>query len=90
MMVPNKLFEYVALGTPAISSSLAGIRDYFDERSLLFFAPGDDAQLADRIRTLRSRPDHASSMVRQAETIYEAHRWTREQAIYYAQHEAVS
>jgi glycosyltransferase involved in cell wall biosynthesis len=48
-MTPNKLFEYVALGIPVISSDLEGIRDFFNDTEITFFVPEDPESLANKI-----------------------------------------
>ena len=35
---PTRIFEYLAVGKPVIAPRAGGIRDYFDEESLIFFA----------------------------------------------------
>ena len=38
---PTRVFEYLAMGKPVIAPSTEGIRDYFDNDSLLFFEAGN-------------------------------------------------
>lgn len=82
MMVPNKLFEYVALGKPVVSSSLRGIRHYFGEDSLLFFNPGDDSSLAKSIERLYRDLQLRESIALKASKIYEQYRWQRAKEVY--------
>jgi len=82
MMVPNKLFEYVALGKPVVCSSLKGIRDYFDESTLLYYEPDNERELAERILHLYENPALGMEMARRATQIYELHRWEKAQDSY--------
>ncbi|HSL47015.1 MAG TPA: glycosyltransferase family 4 protein [Anaerolineales bacterium] len=82
MMVPTKLFEFIALHKPVICSSLKGIRDYFDESALLFFEPDNELELADRIFQLYQNPQMGMEMTQRAAQIYEQHRWDKSQDIY--------
>lgn len=51
-----KVAEYVALGLPVICSGIATMRDYFSDDELLFFEPGNAADLARAIRALLTNP----------------------------------
>ena len=42
---PTRIFEYLALGKPVIAPQAAGICDYFDDRSLVFFELGNAEDL---------------------------------------------
>ena len=47
--MPTRIFEYLSMGKPVIAPNRTGIRDYFDEQSLVFFEPGDEKSLASAI-----------------------------------------
>ena len=51
-----KVAEYVALGLPVICSGIATMRHYFSDDELLFFEPGNAADLAGAIRALLTNP----------------------------------
>jgi glycosyltransferase involved in cell wall biosynthesis len=82
LTTPNKLFEYIALGRPVISTSLRGIRDYFDDDSLLFYPPEDDVALSRHIGELYHNPLLADALTSKAHAIYEPLRWQRSKEIY--------
>lgn len=72
---PNKLFEYVAVGRPVVAADTSGVREYFDERAVEFFAPGDPADLARKIEAVLDDPDRRSRMVAAAADVYGRVRW---------------
>jgi glycosyltransferase involved in cell wall biosynthesis len=48
-ILPNKLFEYVALGIPVVSARLETVSAHFGEDELTFYDPGDPSSLAEAI-----------------------------------------
>ena len=76
IMAPNKLFEYVALGTPVIASRLAGMEQYFDDSEVLFVDAGSDAALAAAIETLYNNPSLRSHLAANALKRFEHYRWS--------------
>lgn len=48
-MSPLKMFEYMASGTPIITSDLPSIREILDEESAILVSPDDPQALAERI-----------------------------------------
>jgi glycosyltransferase involved in cell wall biosynthesis len=75
---PTRIFEYLALGKPVIAPRAAGIRDYFDDASLLFFELGDAEDLAKRIEFAASHPVETAEVARRGERVYFEHNWTEE------------
>ena len=63
---PTRIFEYLALGKPVIAPRAAGISDYFDDGSLVFFELGNAEDLArkDRVRVLPPCRGHRDSKTR--------------------------
>ena len=76
--MPTRIFEYLALGKPAIAPRAAGILDYFGEDSLIFFELGDVDDLARRIQSTLADPCNASAVVRRGQDVYRAHAWRQE------------
>ena len=55
--MPTRIFEYLARGKPVIAPRTAGIQDYFDKHSLLFFEPGDAEDLAQTVQFVACHPE---------------------------------
>lgn len=75
---PTRMFEYLALGKPVIAPSTLGITDYFDKDSLLFFEPGNAADLARQIEFAYFHPREMSEIARRGQNVYREHTWDRE------------
>jgi glycosyltransferase involved in cell wall biosynthesis len=72
------MFEYLSLGKPVIAPSTLGITDYFDKESLLFFEPGDAADLARQIEFAYFHPREMSEIACRGQNVYREHTWDRE------------
>jgi glycosyltransferase involved in cell wall biosynthesis len=75
---PTRIFEYLAMGKPVIAPRAAGICDYFDDRSLVFFELGNAEDLARRIEYVFSHPTEVVEIVRRGQEIYRDHSWPAE------------
>jgi glycosyltransferase involved in cell wall biosynthesis len=75
---PTRIFEYLALGKPVIVPKAAGICDYFDDRSLVFFALGNAADLALKIVYVYSHPSEVVDIVRRGQDVFQEHSWPAE------------
>jgi len=75
-MLPNKLFEYVALGKPAVVTSIPAVKAYFDDSSVMFYEPGNENDLARCILELYGNPARRNALVESASRIYDRYRWT--------------
>ena len=75
---PTRVFEYLAMGKPLIAPSTQGIRDYFNNESLLFFEAGNSDDLARQIEYAYFHPREVMEIARRGEEIYREHTWERE------------
>jgi glycosyltransferase involved in cell wall biosynthesis len=75
---PTRIFEYLAIGKPVIAPSTSGILDYFDAGSLVFFEPGDAADLASKMQYAYSHRKDLVEIARRGQQIYLAHTWEQE------------
>jgi glycosyltransferase involved in cell wall biosynthesis len=75
---PTRIFEYLAIGKPVIAPSTMGIKDYFNDESLLFFEPGDAADLARKMEYAYAHRYELSQIASHGQEIYLAHTWDRE------------
>ncbi len=74
---PNKLFEYVALQKPVVAPRLPAITESFDDDSLIYFEPGNPADLADRVEEFYRNPQIKSELAQNAFRVYERLKWSR-------------
>jgi glycosyltransferase involved in cell wall biosynthesis len=75
---PTRIFEYLALGKPVIAPRAAGVCDYFDDSSLVFFELGDAEDLALKIEYVFSHPAEVRETVRRGQDVYREHPWAVE------------
>ncbi|MCA9912890.1 MAG: glycosyltransferase [Anaerolineae bacterium] len=62
-VIPNKVFEALALGRPIITAQSQAIAEQFtDGEHLVLVPPGDDAQLAASIRDLLANPQQQAAI----------------------------
>ena len=78
---PTRIFEYLAIAKPVIAPRTAGILDYFDDDSLVFFELGDAEDLARAIERALADPRKTEEMVRRGQEVYRAHAWRREREV---------
>jgi glycosyltransferase involved in cell wall biosynthesis len=72
---PTRIFEYLALGKPVIAPSTLGIQDYFSNSSLLFFEPGNPADLAREIEYAFNHPREVLEIAQRGQRVYLNHTW---------------
>ena len=81
-VLPTKVLEYVTLGLPVIASRTATTTDYFDESMVLLHAPGDAADLANKLLMVYRDPAAAQTRTEHARRFTAAHNWRGESAAY--------
>lgn len=81
-ILPNKLFEYVALGIPIVSSRLETVAAHFDDGELTFCEPGDPSSLAGAIAWVMDQRAAAMQKSVRAQARAESYRWDRSRISY--------
>ncbi len=64
LVLPTKLFEYIAMEKPAVVAATAAVLDYFGTDDLSLFEPGDDEGLARAILDVCADPAAARARAR--------------------------
>ena len=77
---PTRIFEYLALGKPVIAPRAAGICDYFDDASLLFFELGNAEDLAQKIQYVFSHPAESAELAARGQGVFREHNWSMERS----------
>lgn len=78
----NKMYDFVALRTPAVVSRTRSAEAYFDEQSFAWFAAGDEHDLARALHELHTDPRRGPEMARHAAELAEPYRWPRQREVY--------
>ncbi len=71
-VVPNKVFECVAVGTPVVTADTAAMRRVFTDTEIALVPAGDPDALAGAIRDLLADPDRRAAMAVAAHRHYVA------------------
>jgi glycosyltransferase involved in cell wall biosynthesis len=66
-LLPTKLMEFVAMGTPVIASRTPMVASYFDDDMVQFFAPGDAHALAEAIIALAHDAKRCQTLAERAD-----------------------
>jgi glycosyltransferase involved in cell wall biosynthesis len=89
-LLPAKLLEYVALGTPVIAARTSTIAEYFDDEMVRFFTPGDVDALAEAILELHNDRARLTRFAEKAERFNADHGWQDVASSYVATVRALS
>ena len=82
----NKMYEYMALERPVIASRLDSVAAYAPGDAVLYFEPGNPADLAEKLVWAALHPDDMARRVARAREVYERLRWEREKETYLAEY----
>lgn len=75
-ILPNKLFEYVALGVPVVAANLETIASHFDDSEVTFFEPGDAESLTEGLWWVATHPEAAAEKAVRAQARAETYSWS--------------
>jgi glycosyltransferase involved in cell wall biosynthesis len=73
--MPNKLFEYSALGKPSAVPFTPTIKPYFDDNAVAYYTAGDERDLARCIIDLYKNPGKRARLAASSSTVYQKYRW---------------
>jgi glycosyltransferase involved in cell wall biosynthesis len=76
-MLPNKLFEYLALGKPTVVARTTSIEACFDDSSLMLYEPDDEKALANCVLELYKNPQKRAMLAASGSAVYQKYRWDR-------------
>jgi glycosyltransferase involved in cell wall biosynthesis len=74
---PTKIFEYIHLGIPVVTSETEIIRFTFPNSSVMYFKPGDERSLAECIWKIYKDKTLKETLVKNSQKLYEAYRWEK-------------
>jgi glycosyltransferase involved in cell wall biosynthesis len=69
-VVPNKVFECIAVGRPVVTADTPAVRRVFTEDEIALVPAGDPESLADVIRRLLADPERSEAMAQAARRHY--------------------
>ena len=61
-MIPNKVYECVAMGKPVVTADTPAIRELFEDGELMFVKVSDHISLANAIMTLKNNRELANDI----------------------------
>jgi glycosyltransferase involved in cell wall biosynthesis len=76
-LLPTKLMEYVALGTPVIAARTPTITTYFDDQMVQFFTPDNVEDLSRCIIRLGQDPNRLRQLTQNADKFNQEYSWNK-------------
>lgn len=90
-LLPNKLFEYVALGLPVICADHKTIRYFFTDEELIFYNPLDHQHLAEKIEWAMFNRKRIKKIAKKALMKYQRYYcWEKTKRLYLGCYESLS
>ena len=86
-ILPNKLFEYIAMERPVVSSISPSLTGLFDDDAIAYFIPDNEHDLARCILELYGDPARARRLAQNAHEVYNRFRWKNARREYIDVHE---
>jgi glycosyltransferase involved in cell wall biosynthesis len=82
LVPPHEVFELVSLRCPIVASRLPATTSYFDDDTFVYFDPGQEDDLADKLGYAFAHPEEMASRVEAANKVLDTYRWERERKKY--------
>ncbi|HLH55761.1 MAG TPA: glycosyltransferase family 4 protein [Verrucomicrobiae bacterium] len=76
--LPTRILECLSMGKPPVAPRTRGVLDYFQEKDLIFFEPGNAHDLANQLEWAYRHPEEVAAILRRGRQVYERHRWVDE------------
>jgi glycosyltransferase involved in cell wall biosynthesis len=74
-MLPNKLFEYLAMDKPVVVTRNPSVEACFDDSSVMFYESGNEHDLARCILELYRNPEERTALAASGSAVYQKYRW---------------
>jgi glycosyltransferase involved in cell wall biosynthesis len=74
--MPNKLFEYLALGKPTVATALPAVKPYVNSDSVMYYEPENERDLARCILELYRNPEKRKEQAANGLAAYQKYRWS--------------
>lgn len=78
----NKMYDFIVMRKPVISSRTESVEAYYGESCFLLFSSGDERELAQAIRELYEDPGIGERLAREAACVNEPYRWPHQRKLY--------
>lgn len=78
----NKMFDFLAMKVPVITSRTRSVAAYFPDTALRYFEPGDVDDLVRAIRELHADAPRRQDLVEQGSKALQPYRWSEQREIY--------
>jgi glycosyltransferase involved in cell wall biosynthesis len=78
----GKMFDFIAMGKPLVSSRTRSVEQTFDASCVELFESGDAKDLARALSTVYSNPARRARMAKRAAKLAEGYQWSRQREIY--------
>jgi glycogen(starch) synthase len=85
--LPNKLFEYIAMGKPVVVGDVPSIRTTFGPETVSYYDTGDADQLAGRVLAVYRDPEAARAMAERAQATFQEYTWDVMKDVYVGIHD---
>jgi len=89
LVLPTKLFEFVAMEKPVVASRTAAVVEHYGSDELYLFDADDAEGLAGAVAEIHARPDEARERARRLRERCSRATWECEKAVYVAIYEAI-